>query len=32
MMIGLQQVHDDRQKTFNFRDKEINTVVTTADF
>lgn len=31
MMIGLQQVHDDRRKAFNFRNKEINTVVTTAD-
>lgn len=31
MMIGLQQVHDARRKTFNFCYKEINTVVTTAD-
>lgn len=31
MMIGLQQVHDDRGKTFNFLNKEINIVVTIAD-
>lgn len=29
--IGLQQVHDDRRRTFNFRNKKINDFVTTAD-